>query len=1112
MSEVALASVLPEAVATARRWAALCRQRPEPRAARLLTDVLRDEDGLRFTIDFVDTVLRPEDRAVAAEALGVLARRPPTTLPLPLRLGLEKVVARCPRLLLPAVRRTFELLVGDLVVDVGSRLTPALRRLTARGADLNVNLLGEAVLGSAHAADRLDSTIRLLERPDVDYVSLKVSAVLGRHAAFGHGVARDDAVTALRPLMLRAAEAGKFVNFDMEEYRDLHLTLDVFEALAMHRELLGLHMGIAVQTYLRESPLVLERVDALAAARVARGGVPVKVRLVKGANLAMERVTAELHGWDLPVLASKELADASFLAALERCLTQERTARVRVGIASHNVYTLAAAWELAGARGVRDAVDIEMLAGMAVPLQGVVLSETGRLRLYVPVVERAQYNAAISYLVRRLEENAAPENFMSGAAGLGTDPAFLDREEERFRRAAAAALDPPSGWARQARPCPTRSFANARDTDPALVSNQAWATGIRERLPAGRMGAATVRKALLGTIGEVEALVGRSEEAGRRLAGTDPTTREGALHRLGAELEAARADLVTAAADETGKLIEEGDVEVSEACDFAHYYAMMAQRAVAGARQVPPSVTLIASPWNFPIAIPLGGIAAALAAGSAVILKPAPQARRTAALLIEACLRAGFSADQVALAVVDDGALGRALVTDRRVGQVVLTGGADTARLFRTWRPDLPLLAETSGKNAIIVTPSADLDHAAADLVASAFGHAGQKCSAASLGILVGSVARSRRFHRQLLDAASSLRPGWPDDPSATIGPVIEPPADKLNRGLTRLGPGERWLLEPRRVDDRLWSPGIRAGVQPGSDFHRVEFFGPVLGLLAAPDLDTAIAWSNGTDFGLTAGLHSLDRREVERWLASVEAGNLYVNRTITGAIVRRQPFGGWKLSSVGPTAKAGGPNYVAGFGHWEDDTTPPARRSEVTGPSLVRLVRAAGDLGGPRFADVVAQDEMVARSVFRAAHDPSALHSEINVLRYLPVEVGVRVEMRDSAPVMREASAALAAGSPATFSFRDPPERQLLAALTHAGLRVLLEDDESFDRSAHDRIRYLGRRAPTPSDINVTLYTGPTLTASRLALLPYLHEQSVCITAHRFGHPGPLTGMLSEA
>ena len=329
-------------------------------------------------------------------------------------------------------------------------------------------------------------------------------------------------------------------------------------------------------------------------------------------------------------------------------------------------------------------------------------------------------------------------------------------------------------------------FANASDTDPALLSNQRWADSIRESLPAPDLGSGTVTKGTLKTAKALDEVLETAVAAGKRWAATPAKERAAALHRLGIELEAMRTELVTVAADEVGKLIDQADIEVSEACDFAHYYASLAGEEVDGATHRPPRVTAVIPPWNFPIAIPLGGVASALAAGSAVLLKPASPSRRCAALLAEACWRAGLPRDLVQYVVMGDRALGEKLVRDERIELIVLTGSAETAEMFRSWRPNLPLLAETSGKNALIITPSADLDLAAADLVASAFGHAGQKCSAASLGILVGSVAKSRRLLDQIVDATSSLTVAWPEDPAAQMGPLTELPGEKLKRGLAR--------------------------------------------------------------------------------------------------------------------------------------------------------------------------------------------------------------------------------------------------------------------------------------------------------------------------------------
>ena len=322
---------------------------------------------------------------------------------------------------------------------------------------------------------------------------------------------------------------------------------------------------------------------------------------------------------------------------------------------------------------------------------------------------------------------------------------------------------------------------------------------------------------------------------------------------------------------------------------------------------------------------------------------------------------------------------------------VILTGSVETARLFLGWRPDLPLFAETSGKNAIIVTSLADRDQAIRDLVRSAFGHNGQKCSAASLAICEAEVYDDPDFRRQLRDAAASLAVGSAWELASRVTPLTQPPGAALRRALTVLDEGEEWLLEPRASADnpRLWSPGIKLGVRPGSFFHRTECFGPVLGLMRADTLDQAIDLANAQPFGLTSGIQTLDDREIARWVDRIEAGNLYVNRPITGAIVGRQPFGGWKASSVGPGAKAGGPNYVLQLARWRQVRLPSMPRDSLPEPVAELLERCLAELSD---SDTRALLRASAASYVRAwrahfgrEHDPSAIRGERNVFRYRP-------------------------------------------------------------------------------------------------------------------------------
>lgn len=560
---------------------------------------------------------------------------------------------------------------------------------------------------------------------------------------------------------------------------------------------------------------------------------------------------------------------------------------------------------------------------------------------------------------------------------------------------------------------------------------------------------------------------------------------------------------------------------------------------MAGARFIPVDVTVVASPWNFPVAIPVGGVAAALAAGSAVILKPAPPAKRCAAELVAAFHEAGVPKDLVALAPLEDGDVSRYLVTHEGVGRVVLTGSYDTARLFRSWKPDMHLLGETSGKNAIIVTPSADPDLAVRDIVHSAFAHAGQKCSASSLLILVGSAGKSARIARQLVDATASLRVGLPASLDSQVGPVVVPDDEKAVRGLTTLGEGEHWVLKPRYLGDGLWTPGIRAGVVPGSEFHLTEYFAPVLGVMRVDTLEEAIEAVNAVDYGLTSGLHTLDTEELATWLDGIEAGNLYVNRGITGAIVRRQPFGGWKRSAIGSTTKAGGPSYLLGLGEVE-----PVRDTSASGhavsavpvdPRVLALCNAAAPhMDGADAAELnraVAADAAAWASDYGVNRDVTGMACERNILRYRPTPVLVRAGSGTAlADTVRVLAAGILAGGPIGLSVADQLPGAVLELAEAAGIEVTIEDARSWDArlamvatsgGLGMRVRVLGPREESSAQRwahatraswgspDVALYTGAVTACPHSELLPFLREQAVSITNHRFGTPLDLAANL---
>jgi RHH-type proline utilization regulon transcriptional repressor/proline dehydrogenase/delta 1-pyrroline-5-carboxylate dehydrogenase len=1095
-----------KAVELVETWLVEAAASPQSSAAEArLSSLLKDPNGLDFTLNFVDRVIRPESIRVAAKELRGLTGIVPRALPpldrFAIRLG-GLLAPILPFPVIPIARFVLRSLVSHLIADArAEKLTKHLKKVRGAGTRLNLNLLGEAVLGETEAKNRLAKTFELLRRDDVDYVSVKVSSVVSQLSMWGFEDSIARVLERVEPLYDYANEKNKFINLDMEEYRDLWLTIEVYKRILSRPTLKNLETGIVIQAYLPDSYEALKDLVAFAQKRVAAGGAPIKIRLVKGANLAMERVDAEIHGWELATYRSKVETDANYKRLLEILLKPEVAVSVRTGIAGHNLFDVAYAHLLATENGTSERVDFEMLKGMAVALSSSVKKTVGNLLLYTPVVAPSEFEVAIAYLTRRLEENASPDNFMSGVFELTTNREVFIRERDRFL-ASLALIDKldkkpnrqaDNSLATQVAASKGR-FLNQPDSDPAVSSVRKNAIKIlktSQKISQEMAKTPNAGLTMFDSEKQVDAVVKKAKTASSAWA-KSPETRIKVLMKAALEIEKSRDRLIAVMMAEAGKTIAEADVEVSEAVDFARYYATLISNLTSNKEAIftPDKVTLVVPPWNFPVAIPIGGVLAALAAGSSVILKPAPEVRNCGVAVAEALYKAGISKSVLQVVAVPDNKVGLHLVTHEDVNSVILTGSYETAALFKKTRPSIRLAAETSGKNALVITPFADLDLAAGDLVKSAFGHAGQKCSAASLAILVGSVYDSEKFRRQIVDAAESMKVDWPDNLGASIGAVINKPEGKLLRALTSLEEGEKWLLAPKQLDEsgRLWRPGIKIGVKPGSFFHLTEVFGPVLGIMKARSLDHAIELQNTPDYGLTAGIHSLDKAEILTWIDQVDSGNLYVNRGITGAIVERQPFGGFKRSAVGSGLKAGGSSYLKQFGTWSDISSTKKLPTE----EYLRQAKLS--------------DQKWWSELYAPATLPSGkLESEGNYRRYLPANIIIRVAKdAEEKDVERVILALRASDFNIPVSIDNKYEGEVEWGNSYR------EDATSFMSSAIEnpslglRVWLIGSKenwvskAQTKPDIH--LITSAVVMSGRITGLNLVREQAVSITQHRFG------------
>ena len=1102
--------------------------------------------------------------------------------------GFQSFGAFVPGVALPLVKEHMHKETANVILPgEKAELTRHLAERSAEGVRMNVNFLGEAILSEEEAERRLQQYLLGLQWPEIEVVSIKISTLYSQISP----IAREHTVSILcdrLERLFRTADrarftrpdgtvVSKFVYLDMEEYRDKDLTAAAFMR-TLDRDGLGqVRAGIALQSYIPDSYQTLLQLQEWARRRVAAGGGRITIRLVKGANMESERAESSMRGWPQAPYRTKLETDANYKRMVHEVMKPENLAAMDVGVASHNLFDLAYGLVLAHERNALARVQFEMLEGMANAQRRALFELSSNLLLYAPACYRENFINAIGYLIRRLDENTGPENFLRHAFKIEVDSPEWRQLEQGFLAAFDAIeriSDAPRRDQDRNRPPPlpaavARGWQHLEcepDTDFALPQNGEWAEKIVARWQ-GRHGAAAAEIPLV--IGGEELLEGRplrdcldpsrpGTVVGRYRQATDADVARAVecaaadpdgwrtmpeperfelLGKVAQELRVARGDLMGAALADGGKTLMESDPEVSEAIDFLEFYRDSARwwRRMPTLRARPKGVVVVVPPWNFPVAIPCGGVAAALAAGNTVIIKPASDTVLVAWEMCKCFWRAGVSKNALQFLPCSGAREGRKLVNHPEVSAVILTGGTDTALTMLGDNPRLALFAETGGKDATIVTAVSDRDLAIKHILHSAFSHSGQKCSATSLLLLQAEVYDDPVFRRSLCEAVQSLAVDSAWDLGTKMGPMIKPPSGDLETALKVLEPGEEWAVMPQPVEGNpcLWTPGVKYGVRPGSYTHMTEFFGPMLAVMRFETLGEAVELVNQTGYGLTSGLESLDEREWDYWKQHIRAGNLYINRVTTGAIVLRQPFGGMGKSGFGPGMKAGGPNYVAQFMDFEDVGEPQADGDSTpvggtlltpqtpTLAALCGLLQSKLQHGDERIIAAALSYECSQREEFSQQHDHFRLVGQDNVRRYLPVgSVRVRVDARDTAfDVFARACAAHVAGCRVAIS--TPPRLdsaavRRLETLTEAwagAIEFVEETDtqlaQAIGEGQVDRVRYA---APERASLEVLqagnaangcVVSVPVSAEGRLELLWYVREQSISTDYHRYGNLG---------
>lgn len=832
----------------------------------------------------------------------------------------------------------------------GATPTDALPRLKALVEDdtaYTIDLLGEATLSDAEAdayRERYIELISVLSERSATWdaaprvkkvnISVKLSALTSHFEPAAPASVIADVAPRLLPILELARERGAFVNIDMEQYRLRDLVHLVAEDVLMRPELRDWpDIGIVVQAYLKDAADMIDRTHRLA----ERRGAPITVRLVKGAYWDEEVIVARQENHPVPVFEDKAATDANY----EHCtrLLLDAWPHLRPAFASHNPRTVAQAMVQAEDAGLpRDAIEFQVLYGMAEDLRQAIRNEGYLVRVYVPAGEIIP---GMAYLVRRLLENTS-------------NTSWLVRKEE-YTDAAIALQRPRPSDAPPSPPAP--AFANhphlefhlpaVRETMAAAIAARAEAEpprlplvigGARVETPAwDEVRSPSDPERLLATVAQADATHAEQAVAAATAAfpawRDTPAAERARILRGAADIIAERRyELAAIEVLETAKPWHEADGDITEAIDFLRYYALQAEELGEGVdlTRVPAEhnhliyegrgVVAVIAPWNFPLAIITGMSSGALAAGCSVVMKPAEQSPLIAGRLADIYMEAGIPPGVVNYLPGPGEVVGDALVRHPDVAMVAFTGSqAVGTHIYATAAnvvPGQPMLkrviAELGGKNALIVDEDADLDQAVAGLLTSAFAYAGQKCSAASRVIAVGSAYVD--FRKRLADAVTSLPVGPAEDPYTFVPPVISEEARARVEDYIAIGHRDGALVARGRNHDggHYVAPHVFEDVPRDSRLSREEVFGPVVVLYRAASFEEALEVALDSDYALTGGIYSRNPRNIEIATRRFRVGNFYINRSITGSMVGRQPFAGFKMS--GTDDKAGGPIYVRQF------------------------------------------------------------------------------------------------------------------------------------------------------------------------------------------------------
>lgn len=1152
-----------------------------------MNDLAKDPDAKHFIVRILDRSIRPSNSADTVDYIAHTIKKLgiPNSLCINKKIRLKLLLLTGKYLhfvITPLMRVYLKKYISPYVVFGSERKLHARISENAKyKIETNLNRIGEST-GVDKAKKMLDY-MSDIKNPNILCMSIKLSTISSISMVsldetmdkLDAGLSKIFQAVKDNPYIEKGNKKYKLINLDMEEYVDLFITSEVFMRVLSKPEFKDITAGIALQAYIPDSHLVQQKITEWAKKRASSGGSPVRIRIVKGANSEMEAVDASEKCAPLATYSEKCMTDANYKKMVTYALKKDNIEAVNIGIASHNLFEISYAYHLAKQNAVLDKCKFEMLQGICDHVAQM-LSKDYKMNvlLYTPFVsDTDDFLSSIAYMVRRFSENTSRDNYLKYIHDLSS-PDSWQKISDQFKNSLLA-IDKISNAPNRKQNRSTeiydlkslsffdsKRYQSCANTDFSLVDNIRWAENVYDNWH---------NYANSDTFKKIPVVVGgnditterdtikildhnRSSDTGIEYNAADATKddvdisiktaltynkwrsldlkdRLSIMSKVSNIIREKRQLIMGALAFNTGKTITEADPEISEAVDFVEYYSysyFKLKNELSGKLSMSPKgVSLVISPWNFPFAIPGGGIAASLIAGNNVIFKPSNLSILVGYELAKCFWEAGVPKEALQFIPTSNSEVSKYLSSKKELDLIIFTGSTATALSISKNNPNVYLAAETGGKNVTIATKFCDRDQVVKDVLHAAFSNAGQKCSSTSILALDEELYYDNIFLNKLVSGASAMRVGSAWDLSSKIGPLVKKPTGDLEWALTDIDPEEKWLLEPNRLNDRgtLWSPGIKIGTRFGSRSHMNEFFGPVLSIMRISSLEDGIRLANATGYGLTSGLASLDEREHDFWLKNIKCGNLYINRGTTGAIVMRQPFGGMGKSAFGSGIKAGGINYITQFVNFTEQTIDAVDLHEVDHP-MIEFISKISSTDKLRKSDQMIRFIKNARNYIKSFYDYFSkeidyanVHGQANITRFVPLDsIGIRIVKNDSISDIlsmifaakiccKSITVSIEDDSGLRSSFGDLTKNDVLGHL-FVGVKIAYEGDHSFVSSmtSFTRIKTSGKYVSeqitnAAAEYGIYVSKNPVLGSGRIDLLQYLQEQSISYNYHRYGY-----------